>query len=140
MFLDAKNEFSTAQTIATAVSTNIIDLTPLKAAARDIGIGQPIYLVLTTPTTLAGTSPTLTVAIQTDDNTAFSSPAVLATSAAYAPADFANGPIVIPLPSGAEKYLRLSYTAGGTVTAGTVTAGLTLDAQRLKVYPRNYTV
>ncbi|WCE04429.1 Bbp16 family capsid cement protein [Pseudoxanthomonas sp. JBR18] len=140
MFLDAKNEFSTAQTIATAVSTNVIDLTPLKAAARDVGVGQPVYLVLTTPTTLAGTSPTVTVAIQTDDNAAFSSPAVLATSAALIPAAFAAGPVVIPLPSGAEKYLRLSYTTGGTVSAGTITAGLTLDPQRWKSYPRNYTV
>ncbi|MDY4297520.1 MULTISPECIES: Bbp16 family capsid cement protein [unclassified Xanthomonas] len=138
MFLDAKNEFSTAQTIATANSTNVIDLTPLKAAARDVGVGQPVYLVLTTPTAMAGSSPTLTVALQTDDNAAFSSAATLFTSAALTPADFAKGPIVIPLPSGAEKYLRLSYTAGGTVSAGTVTAGLSLDAQRWKAYPRNY--
>lgn len=140
MFVDAKNDFSVAQTIATAVSTNVVDLTPLKAAARDIAVGQPVYIVITNPTPMTGTSPTLTIAVQTDDNAAFSSAATLATTTALTPAQLAGGPIVIAVPQGAEKYLRLSYTAGGTVSAGTVSASVALDAQRWKAYPRNYVV
>lgn len=140
MFLDAHLEFSAAQTIATAVSTNVIDLTPVKGAARDIGVGQPVYLVLATPTVMTGTAPTVTVAIQTDDAAAFPSAAVLLTTKALAPADFAAGPVVIPLPGGFEKYSRLSYTAGGTVSAGTINAHLTLDAERWAPYARNYVV
>lgn len=140
MFLDAQLEFSNAQTAATAVSTNVLDLTPSKGAVRDIGVGQPVYLVLYTPTVLAGTSPTLTAAVQTDDAAAFSSAAVLFTTPALTPADFAKGPVVFVLPGGAEKFLRLSYTAGGTVSTGTITASLSLDAQRWKAYARNYVV
>lgn len=138
MFLDKHLEFSDKQTIATAVSTNVIDLTPSKSAARDVGVGEPLYLVMYTPTAITGTAPTLTVAVQTDDAEAFPSAKVLATTAALTPEDFAAGPVVIALPAGAEKYLRLSYTAGGTVATGTISASLSLDAQRWRAYARNY--
>lgn len=140
MFKDAQLEFSAAQTIATAASTNVVDLTPIKGAARDIGVGQPLFLVLNTPTVLSGTSPTVTVAVQTDDAAAMGSPATLLTTKALAPADFAAGPVVIPLPGGFEKYARLNYTTGGTVGGGTIDAFLSIDAQRWAPYARNYVV
>lgn len=140
MFIDKQLEFSAAQTIATAVSTNVIPLTPVKSAARDVGVGEDLFIVLSTPTVMSGTSPTVTVAVQTDDADTFGSAATLATTAALTPADFAKGPVVLPLPAGAEKYLRLSYTAGGTVAAGTINAHITLDPQRWRAYARNYAV
>ena len=140
MFVDAKNDFSVAQTIATAASTNVIDLGPIKGAARDVGVGEKFYIVLWTPTAMSGTTPTLTVAVQTDDNVGFASPTTLHTSAALTPANLAAGPVVIPMPFGAEKFLRLSYTAGGTVAAGTVSASVTLDPQKFVANARNYTV
>ena len=74
-----------------------------------------------------GTSPTLQVALQTDDNSSFSSATAIYTGPALAQAT--NRAQIIPMPHENERYLRLSYTQGGTSPTATVSAFITDSPQ-----------
>jgi hypothetical protein len=136
--LDKNLQFSDSQALtATAVSTNIYDAT----TDRDLGPGEPMAMVVYAETVLGGTTPTLAVSIQTDDNSGFSSAATLVTSETFT--ELTVGQIiVIPLTMDNERYLRLNYTLGGTSPTATVSAYLqplsTVRNQRY--YPNNYTI
>lgn len=124
MIIDAQLLFSDAQAlVATAVSTNVIDL----GTDRNIGIGEPMAVVITVDVALDRTTgdETYSVQLQTDDNVGFASPANV--GGAYALTTYVAGTkFVIPLPSGieTERFLRLNYTLGGTTPLGTLTAFL----------------
>lgn len=125
MILDSLLNFSDAQALsATGASTNSIDL----GAERRVGTGEPMAVVVTVDTALAGTSPTFAFAYQSDDNSSFSSAATVVTSATISGA--ANAPagarFVLPIPPGfaTERYGRVNYTLGGTSPTITVTAFL----------------
>jgi hypothetical protein len=126
MIIDAQLLFSDAQALTgtSAVnSTNLIDL----GADRNIGVGEPLAVVITVDVAAAGTTPTLTTVVQADDNAAFSSAGTVATTAALAAAQLTAGAkIVIPLPADTltERFIRLQYTQGGTTPTVTVTAFL----------------
>lgn len=136
MIFDQQTLLSDAQAItATAVSTNVIDLGPIKTGiVRDIGKGKqiPLLIQVTEQFTAAGAG-TLTVSLQVDDNEAFSSAKTVWTSPALALATLKPGFIVIPeyIPRGTdERYMRLNYVvATGPMTAGKVTAGVTMGNQ-----------
>lgn len=103
-------------------STDVIDL----SVQRLIAPGDPLWWVIAAKVGLAGTSPTLAIAVQSDDNSGFSSAATLLTNPTLAAAAFATGArIVIPMPWTNERYLRLAYTMGGTSPTCTVDAYLT---------------
>jgi hypothetical protein len=136
MIFDKTNLLSDAQAITvTAVSTNVIDLGPIKSGiVRDIGKGKPIPLLIQVIEQFtAGGAGTLTVALQVDNDEAFGSPKTVWTSAAFALATLKPGFVVTPewIPRGTdERYMRLSYTVGtGPMTAGKVTAGVTMGNQ-----------
>lgn len=133
MIFDQQSLLSDAQAItATAVSTNVIDLGPIRAGvARDIGKGKQIPLLVQVVETF-NTLTSLTVALQVDDNEAFGSPKTV-WSSVVALADLKAGKVIIPeyIPRGTdERYLRLNYTVTGTApTLGKVTAGVTMGNQ-----------
>lgn len=136
MIFDQQTLLSDAQAITvTAVSTNVIDLGPIKTGiVRDIGKGKQIPLLIqVTEQFAAAGAGTLTVALQVDDNEAFGTPKTVWTSAAFALATLKPGFVVIPeyITRGTdERYMRLSYTvATGPMTAGKVTAGVTMGNQ-----------
>lgn len=121
-YVDAQQLFSDAQALTgTAVSTNIIDF----GQDRNIGIGKPMAVVITADVALAGTSPTLAIAVQADDNSAFSSAGTVATTPTYT-ALALGAQLVIPIPAdtATERFMRLSYTLGGTTPTVTLTAYL----------------
>jgi hypothetical protein len=137
MILDAQNLLSDAQAItATAASTNYIDLGAVGSdvngnqLTRDLGKGTPVPLLIQVLTAFtASGSATLTITLEVDDNTSFSSAKTVYTSGAVAKATLVAG-YRLPIryvPKGAdERYLRLNYTvATGPMTAGTITAGIT---------------
>lgn len=140
MILDAFLLFSDAQALtATAVSTNVVDLT------KDIDIGPGVAMTVMIELDVAsdGTTgdETYTAALQTDDNEAFSSATTLNTITI--PRSTAAGTVYeLPVPETNERYLRLNYTLGGTTPTVTVTSTLMPKdgVSQYRAYARGYTV
>ena len=135
MLMDRQNLFSSAQAVtASAASTDIIDL----GSSRDIGAGEPLEIIVAVDTTFtAGGSATLDIALQTDTASNFGSAVTLASTGATAVASLTSGVQIarFKIPRGTLRYLRLYYTvATGPMTAGTVTAGVSLGRQDTAVY------
>lgn len=137
MILDNENLLSDDQAVTvTAASTNYIDLgalgTPVKGntLVKDIGKGNllPLLIQATETFTAAGAA-TLTIDLEVDDNTGFSSATTVWSSGAIAVADLSAGwkANLNYVPQGTnERYARLNYTvATGPMTAGKLTAGIT---------------
>lgn len=141
-------QLSTAQAVTTtALSTNNIDF----GVARDMGQGDDLYANFTVDTTVAsGGSYTVTFQIVTDDNSAFSSPTVIAQTGPIPQADLVAGraPISLEIPPSAltanpkgERYLAVQYTCSGTLTAGAFSAAIS-DAKvgQHVYYPSGFSV
>jgi hypothetical protein len=128
MLFDAKLLMSNAQAVtATAASTDVID----RGDTKDVGKAGGIPLLVQVVETF-NLLDSLSIAIQTDGDSAFGSPKTLATVTVLL-ADLKAGyqlP-VITLPQGCERYLRLNYTVNGVgvPTAGKVTAGIVAGVQ-----------
>jgi len=127
MLFDAKLLMSSAQAItATAVSTDTID----RGDQKDVGKAGDIPILVQVVEAF-NTLTSLTVELQTDDNSAFSTPRSL-FSVVVPLADLKLGyqiP-VITLPQKTERFLRLNYTVTGTApTLGKVTAGVVAGVQ-----------
>jgi hypothetical protein len=127
MFIDGDLLFSDAQALtATAASTNYIDV----GAARDLGVGQELYIVVIVDTafTDASSDSTITVSIETDDEVTFTGPAathtlgiLAALSAAGTKKVYRIGPDMLNY-----RYAQLKYTTtNGSLTTGAVTAFIT---------------
>ncbi len=127
MLFDAKLLMSSAQAItASAVSTDTID----RGDTKDVGKGGDIPLLIQVVETF-NTLTSLTVELQTDDNSGFSTPRSL-FSVVIPLADLKLGyqTSVITLPQKTERFLRLNYTVTGTnPTLGMVTAGIVAGVQ-----------
>lgn len=141
MYIDRQNLFGQDQAVtASAASTDYIDL----GQARDIGNGTPLEIfVLVTEAAAAAGAATVQVALQSDDNAAFSSPANLVMSDAIPKASLVAGTEVlrVPVPHGCERYLRLYFTvATGPLTAGKFTSGLVPLRQSSPAYAAGFVV
>ncbi|ENJ8541417.1 hypothetical protein AB2M82_002778 [Raoultella planticola] len=127
MLLDQQALFSAAQAItASAASTNVIDT----GSNKDVGKYGNIPLLIQV-TEAFNNLTSLTVTVQTDDNSAFGSPTDVLTMTIPA-ASLVPGykSPVITLPMKMERYIRLNYTVTGTApTTGKVTAGITGGVQ-----------
>lgn len=156
MILDERNEFADATSVAGAAGTvligDVIDLGP--ANVRDIGNGQPIYLVIQSETEIitggaAGTiefrlASDAQAAIATDGSaTTHISTGSIVTDDAAANDNRLNAGSYIyvgVLPQGAayERYLGILATIGTTaVTAGKINAFLTWDVAAYRAYAEN---
>ncbi len=127
MLLDQQALFSAAQAItATAASTNVIDT----GSNKDVGKYGDIPLLIQVVEGFNNLT-SLTVTVQTDDNSAFSSAAdVLSMTIPLASLVLGYKSPVITLPMKMERYIRLNYTVAGTApTTGKVTAGITGGVQ-----------
>ncbi|MBF2733455.1 hypothetical protein I5M63_22580 [Klebsiella pneumoniae] len=127
MLLDQQAPFSAAQAItATAASTNVIDT----GSNKDVGKYGDIPLLIQVVEGFNNLT-SLTVTVQTDDNSAFSSAAdVLSMTIPLASLVLGYKSPVITLPMKMERYIRLNYTVTGTApTTGKVTAGITGGVQ-----------
>jgi hypothetical protein len=122
---------------------SFIDLIDL-SVVRQIGAGKgEPFLQVNFEAAPGGTTPTMTLALQTDDNAAFSSATTVMTylSAAAASAFGASTQYQFPLPrAGLERYIRLAYTMGGTSPTSTVSAHLVIDSQDDTKYASGFTV
>ncbi len=143
MILDKLLMFSEAQAVtATAASTDVIDLSPLKGTRRDIGVGEPLefWTNVNTTATAAGAA-TVNVQLQTStDNATW---VTLYDSGSLALASLVAGKRVLSakVPQGVLKYLRVNYVVGtGPLTAGAFTSGINLDVDANTFYASGFTV
>jgi hypothetical protein len=129
MILDAQLQFSDAQAItADAASTNIVDM---GVAARDIGTGESLYIVVNVDVafTDSGSDSTLAVILEGDSTATLTPDASLTLFTIPALAAVGDQFIARLDPSAAVlqyQYLGLQYTpANGNLTTGSVTAHMT---------------
>lgn len=146
MIMDERLEFADAVSVAAAAGTALIgDVIDLGAVARDIGQGQPMYLVITTDTEIitGGTAGTVKFQLVSDAQAAIATDGtatvhidtgtfVTDDAAANDPELNAGGIIFAgPIPLEGNPYERylgiLCVTATTTTTAGKINAFLTLD-------------
>ena len=154
MILDERLEFADAVSVAAVAGTALIGDVIDTSVVRDIGHGQPIYLVIRTSTEIitGGAAGTLTFQLASDAAAAIatdgSASVHFATTAFVTDGTDANdaelkvggtiAQVVVPLEGVPyERYLGiLAVTATTTTTAGAINAFLTLDPNSAKVsYP-----
>lgn len=154
MFMDADLLFSDAQAVtAAAASTNYYDTGPLgyvgstssttppSNTGRNLGVSSELYFSISVDTTMtdSGSNSTLTVDLQTDDNTSFSSAATVATLVTI-PAVSAAGTkyfVKVPIATTApyERYIRIYYTPNnGDLSAGAFTVALVKNIDNYASY------
>lgn len=132
---DAAGLFSENQAItATAASTNSVDFGANGTSPGNLGpyvgdLGNSDIQILAQVTQTFATLTSLTVSVQMDDNSAFSSPTTITASQAVPVASLVAGykfRVPFKIPEGAtERHIRLNYTvAGSNATAGTIYAGI----------------
>jgi len=129
--LDAYLVMSDAQEVlTTAASTSFIDTL---AAGDAISPGARLKILVNIAFT-TGDSADLTVALQTDDNSDFSSATTLTTTSALAVTSIdAIGDSItdIVIPPVCERYVRVYYTVDtGSFTAGKLDARIVLDTAK----------
>jgi len=142
MILDALTLFSDAQAVtATAASTNSLDM----GAARNLGVGQELFVFVTVDVALTDSSSdsTIAVSLEGDSTTTFTPdgtqalftiPALAAVGSKY----FAR---VAPDFAANFRYLQLKYTAAnGDLTTGSFTAGIVVGIDKVTNFAKNYTV
>jgi hypothetical protein len=152
MILDERLEFADATSVAAAAGTALIgDVIDLQVA-RDIGNGQPVYLVITTATEIitGGVAGTVKFQLVSDAQAAIAvdgSATVHLDTGTFVTDDAAANSaqlnaggviacIALPLQGPVyERYLGiLCITATTTTTAGAINAFLTLDPTGWKAY------
>jgi hypothetical protein len=145
MILDERTEFADATSVGTPNNTtvNVGDVIDL-SVARDIGNGQPIYLVVQVTTAItSGGAATVSFLISSDSTTTLSVDGTQTShweSDAIAVASLTAGYTLVtalPLESPAyERYLgfQVRENAGQALTAGNVNAFLTVDPYGWKSY------
>lgn len=144
MILDTYTQFADAEALSTAgtgraLVGNVIDL---GAASRDIGNGQPLYLVIQVDTAVtSGGSATVSFELASDAQAAIATDGTATVhyaSAAIAKATLVAGYMVaaVALPMGTyERYLGVLANVGtAALTAGKVNAFLTTDVAKWAAY------
>lgn len=133
MFIDKQLEVSNDQALtASAASESYIN----QGAAGDAR--NPLRLVVSVPTVLvsSGKAATLTIALQGHEDASFSTGTkTLWQSGAITEAECVAGAVLcdVPVPAGAEQYLRVYYTVGTeNFTSGNINAEFVVDADSNK--------
>lgn len=153
MWLDERTEFADDVDVSAAAGTALIGDVIDSTVARDLGNGQPVYLVIRTGGTeiiTGGTAGTLQFKFVSDAQAAISTDGTatehLITDTFVTDDNAANSDLfnagglifmgAIPLQGPSyERYLGiLAVTAVTTTTAGTVNAFLTLDPGKWQSY------
>lgn len=148
MILDSRNEFADAVALNTgAAGTYLVGDQINLSVARDVGNGEPLYLVVTVDTgiTVASSTGTVSFSLASDATASIAtdgSASVHATSKAWATSTtaIAAGTVLfaVALPAEGtayEKYLGILQTTGTTaINAGKINAFLTTDVAKWKAY------
>jgi hypothetical protein len=151
MIIDLKERFSNAQDVTTAAaSTNAIDTKVV--GGRNLGAGEPLFLVVTVDTALTGASVTCVVALEGDSTTTFSPdatltlftiPALTAAGKKFIARLQPNSDIANASNPLAYQYLQLKYTPTGgtnTLSTGAFTAFLCDNIDSYKAFADDVTI
>lgn len=125
MMLDSLALSASQALTSTAPSTNCYDTGVTQGVARQLGIGEPIVILLHThvPADFTSGDESYSVTVQVADDSAFTSPTSLGTYAFAASQLTPARDQTIGLPrTGWKRFLRLNYTLGGTTPSWTVSA------------------
>lgn len=154
MLIDSFAEFCDATSIAAAAGTALIgNVIDTSAVHRDIGNGQPIYLVMTIDTSvIAASAGTVTFTLASDAQAAIATDGsatvhfvskafvtnVIGSTDPKMKAGQAFVVVALPLEGNVyEEFLGiLVTTATATTTAGKINAFLTLDPYGWQDYPK----
>jgi len=153
MILDERLEFADAVSVAAGAGTALIgDVIDLGSVARDIGSGEPLFLVITTDTEIitGGSAGTIKFQLASDAQEAiatngtasvhFDTGTFVTDDAAANSAQLNAGGVIaiVALPMEGvvyERYLGiLAIIATTTVTAGKINAFLTHDVAKYRAY------
>ncbi len=134
MVLDKNTAFSEDQAVTvSAASTNILDLgalgvTPHRGSQLLHNVGHKNIPILIQVTEAFATLTSLTIVVQSDDNSGFASPkSIISESVAVAELKAGYSSVINKLPRIKERYVRIYYTVvGANATAGKITAGIAL--------------
>jgi len=160
MYVDTQLEFSDSQAVtATAISSNVIDILSTTTGAAtldsklqpnslvDIGLGEDVYLVVSTAVAVTDVSSdaTLVITLETDTAVGLGSSTVVASTGTLAFATYATAGTQVWIlklpPFDYKRYIGLRYTvANGPFTAGAFDAFLTTNVQKNKIYKSSFTV
>jgi hypothetical protein len=142
MIMDKTTEFADAENCFANASTILVgDQIDLGTGVKNVGRGQPLYLVVQVTTAAAGgTSINLQLASDAAASIATDGSATVHwQTGAVAVADFTVGRTwVVALPQGTddyERYLGILAVNAGANSAGAINAFLTLDPQAWEAYP-----
>lgn len=153
MLLDKRNEFADAVSVVAAASTiNLGNVIDSGTVVRDLGTGEPLYLVISVDTSIitggvAGTIQFLLVsdssatpAVDGSASVHYASKAFVTDDDALNDLDAGETAVCIPLPAGGqvpyERYIGVQAVIATTaVTAGAVSAFLTPTPAMYKAYP-----
>lgn len=134
MYIDKELLLSDGQDMGDAVGTRVSTNTINMGAAKAIGKGKQMYVVVVIDEAFA-TSTSINFQVVTDTEATLGSPTVQIETGAIAIASLTAGraPIIIPIGSAIgteEQYLGMQYTEAGTgSTAGKITAFVAFDVQ-----------
>jgi hypothetical protein len=153
MWVDGLLEFADATSVAAAAGTALIgDVVDLGTVTRDIGAGEPAYLVISVDTEIitGGTAGTVQFALASDAQAAIAtdgSATIHYLSRAFVTDDAAANdaamnagafPVVVAIPAEGPVYERylgiLAITATTTTTAGKINAFITSDPKWYRAY------
>ena len=148
MILDQSNIFSalTGQTVTTGSENGVLSTysVDLGLAARNMGVGEDLYVVVQVVTLLAGEGDTCTAALVTAAYAALNSPTTLQTIGTF-PANSAVGTRLVAKIQPSDSFLQyigILYTAAGSgaLSAGAFSAFLVKDIQAFTAYADNITI
>ncbi len=130
MIIDKNLVMSDAQAITSSVASSYIDTL---AAGDAVAPGARLKVQVNTPFTTDDDA-TLTVSLQTADNSSFNNATTLCASATLAVTsiDAAGDNVIdIQIPFGVERYLQTYYAVGtGTFTAGKIDSRIVVDTAK----------
>jgi len=147
MILDALTQFADAESVANAAGTNLIGDVIDIGALRDIGQGQPLYLVIRCQTEIitGGAAGTIQFQLASSAAATMTAPNIHFQTDTFVtddtiPTELRAGDTiaVIALPMENPAYLRylgiLAVVATAATTAGAIDAFLTPDVSAWKAY------
>jgi len=118
MSFDVLNRFSNSQSVSgSAASTDIVDT----VADRNIGMGEPMAVVINTETAADSTTGDETYSFEIRTGSTSSPTTVIASRAILAAALVAGASHIIPVPADTQvdRYLRVHFAFGGTTPTWT---------------------